>query len=87
MRSTAISLSANEIKQLTEEKLREYFKDPSIFLATKSNLLVSKILDEQINEIEKVVYREIKLTSAYQKLLTVNGIWKILALTITLETG
>lgn len=86
-RNTAIRLSANKIKQLTEERLNEYLKDTPIYMAAKSNLLVSQIIDEQISDIEKAVYNEIKLTLAYKKLLTVPGIGKILALTIMLETG
>ncbi|MBA2654375.1 MAG: IS110 family transposase [Gammaproteobacteria bacterium] len=86
-RTTAMRLSANQIKQLTEEKLSEYLKDVHIYLAAKSNLLMSKLLDQQIKEVEKVVYNKIKLTQEYKKLCTVDGIGKILSLTIMLETG
>jgi transposase len=86
-RTTAIRLTANQIKKLTEEKLKTYLKDEHIYLAARSNLLVSNLLDEQIDETEKVVYTKVKLTSAYKKLLSVDGIGKILALTIMLETG
>lgn len=61
-RNTAVHLTGNKVKQLTEEELKEYFPDINIFLAEKSNLLRSKLLNEQINEVEKDVYNKIKLT-------------------------
>ena len=50
-------------------------------------MVISDVLDRQIDEVEKVVHAKIKLTRAYKKILTVNGIGKIFALTIMLETG
>ena len=44
-------------------------------------------LDQQIGEIEKRVLKKIRLKPAYKKLLAIDGIGKILALTIMLETG
>lgn len=86
-RSTSVRLSANKIKKLTEEELRGYLKDEAIFIAAKSNLLMAQYLQSQIKEIEAVVSKKIRLHPAYKKLLTVDGIGMILALTIMLETG
>ena len=86
-RNTAIRLTGNQIKKLTEEQLRGHLKELNIFLAAKSNLIIAKTTDEQISEVEKVVYNKIKLTPEYKKLLNVPGIGKILSLTIMLETG
>ena len=52
-----------------------------------SNRLVMLALDEQIKRLEQRVLEQAGLDARYQYLLTVNGIGKILALTIMLETG
>ena len=86
-RNTSIRLKGDEIKKLTIENLKEYFTDETIFLAAQSNLLIMQCIDEQIKVTEKSVLSRAKLKDVYQKLLTVDGIGKILALTIMLETG
>jgi len=86
-RNTSIQLKANEIKKLTEEDLKKYFSDETIILAAKSNLLVMQCINEQVNATEKAVLKQARLNEAYEKLLTVDGIGKILALTIMMETG
>ena len=86
-RNTSIQLRANEIKKLTVHDLKKYFSDETITLAAKSNLLVMQCIDEQVNATEKAVLEQAKLIDVYKKLLTVDGIGKILALTIMMETG
>jgi transposase len=86
-RNTSIQLNANEIKKLTEKDLKKYFSDETIILAAKSNLLVMQCIDEQVNVTEKEVLKRARLSEVYEKLLTVDGIGKILALTIMMETG
>lgn len=44
-------------------------------------------LQSQIKKIEAVVSRKVKLYSAYKKLLAVDGIGMVLALTTMIETG
>ena len=53
----------------------------------QTNVEMICFLTKQIRQIEKVVLDAIKLEPEYEKLLTVPGIGKILALTIMLETG
>lgn len=86
-RNTSIRLKGDEIKKLTIENLKEYLTNETIFLAAKSNLLILQCIDEQTKATEKAVLSRAKLKNVYQKLLTVDGIGKILALTIMLETG
>jgi transposase len=86
-RHTSVKLDGNEIKKLTVESLKEYLLDEAVYIAGKSNLLVMECIDEQINLAEKSVLKRIKLKGAYKKLLKIDGIGKILALTIMLETG
>ena len=44
-------------------------------------------LTRQIRAIETFIEKRLKLTGAYKNLVTIPGIWKILGLTIMLETG
>jgi len=86
-RNTGASISANEVKRLTPEKVDKVFEDPNVALAVKSNIAVMNCLQEQISVVESTVYGQVRLRQAYQRLTTVPGIGKILALTIMLETG
>ena len=65
----------------------QYLEDEDVLLAANSNLFMIQSLDQQIGEIEKRVLKKIRLKPAYKKLLEIDGIGKILALTIMLETG
>lgn len=56
-------------------------------LAIQSNLRVMRCLDEQVGELESVVLAQAKLKPAFEKLLTVDGIWRILGMTILCEAG
>ncbi len=86
-RQTSIRLNAERIKGLSIEDLKTYLKNADIVLAAKSNLLTMQCIDQQIQEVEKRVYQKVKLRPDFQKLLEIDGIGKILALTIMLETG
>lgn len=58
-----------------------------LILAIQSNLTVLRCLDEQISGLEKVVLKQAKLKPEFKKLLTVDGIWHILGMTIMYEAG
>jgi len=61
--------------------------DSVLALAIQSNLTVLRCLDEQISGLEKVVLKQAKLKPEFKKLLTVDGIWHILGMTIMYEAG
>lgn len=86
-RNTGSRLSSNAIKQLKEEDIQSRFKDLNIVLAIESNRSMMVALDRQIKVIERVVLKQAKLDPRYQWLLSIDGIGKILALTIMLEAG
>jgi len=86
-RSRGERISANRVKDLTPEAVDAAFEDANVALAVKSALKVMDCLQEQILSLEKAVHGQVRLHKGYQKLLTVPGIGKILALTIMLETG
>lgn len=80
-------ISSNKIKQLTIEQVKIDFLAPNVALAVNSNLVVMNCLQEQINNLEKVLKRELRLEPAFEQLTSIDGIGLVLALTIMLETG
>ena len=80
-------ISSNEIHHLWPEEVAKYFEDPRLMLIGRTNIEAIRFLTKQIKALEDAVLTEVKLKPEYEKLLTVPGIGKILALTIMLETG
>ncbi len=86
-RNTGASLACNAVKRLTRERLEQRFGDENLVLAIDSNRVIVRALDEQIQVLEKAVLAQGKLDPRYRYLLSIEGVGKILALTIMLETG
>jgi transposase len=87
-RNTGASLSAYRTKTLEESQVTQVFgAGTGRALAIQSNLAVLKCLQEQILFLEQAVLERVKMRPEYEKLLSVDGIGKILGLTIMLETG
>jgi len=86
-RNTGHSIKNDDIRKLTVEKIDVMFSDGNLALAMKSNLLVKECLDKQIQQLEKTVLKSAKIEPIFRPLLSVDGIGKILGLTIMLETG
>lgn len=87
IRNTGQSLCSNTIKKFKIEDIDNKFTDPNINLAMKSNFIMYEALKNQIKVLENAIEKQIKLKPQYQYLMTIDGIGKILALTIMLETG
>jgi len=81
------NISSNEIQKLWPARVELLFDDVRLQLMGKTNIEIIRFLTKQIRGIENAVLAEAKLKPEYEKLLTVPGIGKILALTIMLETG
>ena len=86
-RNSGDRLSCNAIKCLTEEQIQKQFDDPNVALAIDSNRILMNALDQQIKVLEQALLKQTKLNPRYRKLLTIDGVGEVLALTITLETG
>lgn len=80
-------ISSTKIKQLTVEQVHIDFLAPHVALAVTTNLTVMNCLQEQINILEKVLKKELRLERAFEQLTSIDGIGLVLALTIMLETG
>jgi transposase len=86
-RNTGSSISGNRIKVLDAQQVDELLVEGDHALAVKSNLSVMQCLNREIAILEAVVKERVKLRAEFQKLRTVSGIGKTLALTMMLETG
>ena len=86
-RNRGHSLSANEARRLTPESVAELVTDPNLALAIQSTVLAMRAQQAAIDLLEREAWRQTKATQAWQPLLTVSGIGRILGLTIVLETG
>jgi transposase len=87
MRHLSYKLSGNSIKLLTEEKVKRDFDMTNVSYAVKSNLAVMMCLKEHIKGIENELLGQVKLAPEFLQLTSIDGIGKILGLTIMLETG
>jgi transposase len=87
IRNTGSRLDSNAVKRLTLEQIEARFEDPNLALAIESNRLIMRALDGQIRVLEKAILAQARLDPRYRYLLSVDGVGKILALTIMLETG
>jgi transposase len=86
-RNLGFQMPSNDIKNVSEEYVKDMFKEEHLVLAGQANIATMHFLKERITEIEKAVLRQARLREEYRKLMTVSGIGKILAMTIMLETG
>jgi transposase len=87
LRNTGTRITANDARSLTSDKVDALGLADDLATAVKTNVAVMSCLQEQIERLEKAVLSKVQLREAFKGLLTVNGIGKILALTIMLETG
>jgi transposase len=62
-------------------------KEDHLVLSAQANLDSISFLKKQIHGLEKVIKNKLKLSQAFNGLLTVPGIGNILAMTIMLEVG
>ena len=86
-RNSGINVSANGIKKHSDADVDAMGFAHDVGLAIKSNLAIMSCLKKHIRLIEKRVLEEAGSWAGYERLLSVDGIGKILGLTILLETG
>jgi hypothetical protein len=81
-RNTARSLSGHEVKRLTWEALQKMLPNRRRALAVASNLVMVQTLDDRIDLLEKQVLEEVRLEPAFQPLLSIPGVGRVLVLTL-----
>ena len=88
IRNSGKKVSTDGVRKLTDQTISQFCGgDAVLALAIKSNLKILLCLDEQIAEVQEVVLKQSKLKPQFKKLLTVDGIWNILGMTIMYEAG
>lgn len=88
IRNSGKRISTDGVRNLSDETISQFCGgDAVLALAIKSNLKMLLCLDEQIAEVQEVVLKQAKLKPQFKKLLTVDGIWNILGMTIMYEAG
>ena len=80
-------ISSNQIKKMKESDVDDLIDQGFLNLSAKANIASLNFLTNRINIIEKSILAIAKKKEEYNRLLTVPGIGKSLALTILLETG
>jgi transposase len=87
LREGILDHSRNDIKHTVEEDLKEWFQHPMIELHARFQLERIDLFTQQITELESTILATAKKRPEYKLLITVPGIWKILAMTIMYEVG
>ena len=87
-RNSGKGISTGDIRQLDADEIdRACGGDEIRGLAIESNLAVLRCLDEQTRRLERIVLERARLKPAFEKLLSVDGIGKIIGMTIMYEAG
>lgn len=87
-RNTGGRINVAEVRKLDDAGVARYAcGDESRALAISSNLALLRCLDGQIAEIEAAVLKQAELKPEFKKLLTVDGVWNIVGMTIMYEAG
>lgn len=80
-------VSSNQLHTFTHKDLEQLLKEEHLIISAQANLDSIVFLKQQIHGLEKVIKGKLKLSQAFNGLLTVPGIGQILAMTIMLEVG
>jgi len=87
-RNLGVKLKANDIRFLTTDRVSPLLQESEdLALAGKVSKESIDFLARQIKAIESTIEGRINLSGPYDRLLSIPGVGKILALTIMLETG
>jgi transposase len=87
-RNCGVRLSGSDIKALKQDRVSPHLQhNEDLHLAGRVSKEAIDYLTVKIKEIERVVLGRVQLRDEYKGLVTMPAIGKVLALTITLETG
>jgi transposase len=86
-RTTGQRLSLNETKQLGSQEAAQLYEHPAHQLIAQVQVEHIGALDQSISRLEKAVLASARELPMYEKLLSLPGVGRILAMTITMEVG
>jgi transposase len=86
-RQTGGRMSSDAVKRLTADQVEALGFAPDVAPAIESNRAVRRVLQQQIDALEKRLQERVSLRPEYRLLTSVPGIGEVPATTIMLETG
>jgi transposase len=87
-RNSGIKLNVNKMKRLRKDEVAPILEgNEDLALSGRVSKETIDFLTRQIKHVEKFVEDKVELKTPYQYLQTIDGVGKILSLTIMLETG
>ncbi|WP_419658271.1 transposase, IS116/IS110/IS902 family [Desulfosarcina variabilis str. Montpellier] len=86
-RNKGVEQSASAIARFRDDFINQMFDSPHLVSTARHQMETIRFLDNQIKEIEAEIEGIVEIDNAYQNLLTITGIGRILATTIMLEVG
>jgi transposase len=86
-RTTGQSLGLGEVKAMDGAQATQLYEHPANQLIAQVQVQHMEGLDQSIRRLEKVVLQCVRALPCYPRLLTLPGIGRILAMTITMEVG
>jgi transposase len=86
-RNLGLRIGAKDLNRMPADTLAALAPDEMVLFSLRSGRAVVEALDEEIEQIVRVVERHLSGTVVYRMLLTIPGVGTILAMTILLETG
>ncbi len=86
-RNLGLRVRSDDIKKLEDPEVKRLFRDQEMRTAVLTSLGLIRHLETEIDRIEDMIEKKVKVKKEFAKLITLPGIGKILALTIMLEVG
>lgn len=87
LRQGILAHTRNDLKTVPEEDLQTWFADPRIRLVAEQELARIALYTQQIDRLERDILATVAERGEYQRLMTLPGVGKILAVTIYYEVG
>ena len=86
-RNLGLRVKSDDIKKLEDPEVKRLFRDQEMRTAVLASLGLIRHLQTEIDTIEDMIVKKVKVKKEFAKLITLPGIGTILALTIMLEVG
>jgi len=86
-RNLGLRVKSDDIKKLEDHEVKRLFRDQEMRTAVLASLGLIRHLQTEIDTIEDMIVKKVKVKKEFAKLITLPGIGTILALTIMLEVG
>jgi len=86
-RNSGRMIPMKKVEKMTKSDIDDLFKNEFLRMNATTNINMINNINKELGPIEKKLFSILKITKDFELIQTVNGIGKILAATIILETG